>query len=222
MNIFPLLQPHTIDLYDLRNKQYEIKHVPASSLLNVKRFDLFAKLYYIRLYSTDKEKALKIYTEHIKAFNPDLREPGRGDKTSLTTFIDTFDRLIEAFRENDFDEKISIVPIDGDNVILDGAHRVAALAYYNKEVTVAQFQETKAKMFDCTYFKMRGLRWKTCDIISSEMTYWMGNIENIENEVTATTNEDGICEFLFRLKHIYWLNCKVFLVQLIHYTGTKE
>ncbi len=221
MDIFSLLQLHTIALYDLRNKQYEIKQIPARSLLNVKRFDLFAKLYYIRYSSIDKEKALRIYKEHIKAFNPDLNEPGRNDKSSLRMFIDTFDKLIETFKEREFDKEISLVPIDGNNVILDGAHRVAALAFYNKDVIVAQFKDVKAKEFDCNYFKKRGLRWKTCDIISSEMTYWMGNFFN-EAESQQLQKGNIFQEFLFRLKNIYWLNCKVFLAQMIHYSSTKR
>lgn len=45
---FSLLQPHTVKLYNLECKEYEVQDVPARSLLVGSRFDLFAKLYYIR------------------------------------------------------------------------------------------------------------------------------------------------------------------------------
>lgn len=170
---FSLLQPHTVNLYDLTNKTYTIERVKAKSLLSPLRFDLFAKLYYAKHRDDDPTKARHIYIEHIKAFNPDGREPGRDDKISFEDFIRIFDSLLDYFKENNFDEKESIVPLSSNGIILDGAHRVAALAYYNKEITIARFNGVVSVcQFDYLYFKMRGLSQEVSDTIAKEILNW--------------------------------------------------
>ena len=174
---FTLLQEHTIDIYQLRNHECRLEKVPARSLLNPKRFDLFAKLYYIDNVSTNRDDALRVYGEHIKTFNPDGREPGREDKQGVDDFVAVFDQIITHFKDHDFDDEVSVVPVDGNGVILDGAHRVAALAYYGKTVTIARFDDVKAKCdFDCTYFKNRGMAWDVADTIALEMVKWLDQL----------------------------------------------
>ena len=156
---------------------YSIENVNARTLLTGKRFDLFAKLYYLTHYKENKEHALCVYIEHIKAFNPDGKEPGRDDKLSFDDFVSVFNNLIESFKDKDFDKSVSLVPVDSNGVILDGAHRVAILAYYNKEITIARFKDVTSKAnFDYQYFKMRGLSWVTLDEIALEMMYWLSNV----------------------------------------------
>lgn len=170
---YNLLQKHTVEIYQLKDRECSIHSVPARSLLKPQRFDLFAKLYYIGNVSTNRDTALMVYAEHIKAFNPDGREPGRDDKDGVRDFVSVFDGLIEHFKNNDFDDSKSVVPVDKNGVILDGAHRVAALAYYGKNVTIAQFDEVESKCdFDYIYFKNRGLSWDVADMIALEMVKW--------------------------------------------------
>ena len=55
------LQPHTIHIYGLDSiEDYSILKIKARELLNYKRFDLFAKLYYIHNRHNNFEDA-KIY-----------------------------------------------------------------------------------------------------------------------------------------------------------------
>lgn len=177
MSVLSLLQPHTIKIYNLENKSYFKETINARELLSVKRFDIFAKLYYARNRVSDRHNALKVYTSHIKAFNPDCKEPGRDDKTSLENFISAFDELLDTFENGEFDSSKSLVPVDSNGIILDGAHRVAALAFYNKEVTILRFKDVKAKCnFDFNYFINRGLAWEICDTIASEMLLWKENL----------------------------------------------
>lgn len=188
-----LFQPHTVSLYGLDQKSYSIEKVSAKSLLKPSRFDLFAKLVYIRYRKSNPEFAIRIYSEHIKAFNPDLKEPGRDDKNGLQDFIDSFDKLIDYFSENEFDENISLIPVSDDGTILDGSHRLAALIYFDKEVTIARFNGLKPVCdFDYDYFLKRGLPVSTADTIVNETKdeltnlyvacLWpkMGNIKNRE------------------------------------------
>lgn len=172
-----LIQSHTVNIYNLESKEYKCEVVNARSLLHVSRFDLFAKMYYARNRIKQHEKALSVYIQHIKAFNPDLKEPGRDDKVTLESFVGTFDGLLDYFKDNNFDDAISIVPVDEDGVILDGAHRVAALAYYNKKITILRFSGVKSKgPFDYKYFKERGLSWSICDLIANEIPLWRNDI----------------------------------------------
>lgn len=176
-SLLSLLQPHTVEIYGLQDKVYTCTDVNARDLLHVSRFDLFAKLYYARNRTVFATEALDVYVQHIKAFNPDMQEPGREDKVTIEAFISTYDYLLDYFKENDFDASTSLIPVDEDGVILDGAHRVAALAYYGKSVTIVKFQGVKSKgPFDYRYFKERGLSWKICDIIANEMSVWREDI----------------------------------------------
>lgn len=171
------IQEHTIKIYDLSNQSYQIETIKARTLLSPYRFDLYAKLYYIKHRDENKEKALEVYYQHIKAFNPDWKEPGREDKINRKDFIETFDKLIDYFQKHDFDNSISIVPIGKDNTILDGAHRIAALAYWDKEVTIARFDKIVPKcQFDYEYFKQRGLSNEVSDLIANEICQWNENV----------------------------------------------
>ena len=194
--ILEKLQPHTIKIYNLADKKFQLKVVKARSLLTPKRFDLFAKLYYI---TYRNEYAIKVYKEHIKTFNPDLKEPGRTDKNSSEDFIKAFDILISEFNNTEFNDNISIIPVDSNGVILDGAHRVAALAYYDKDVTIVQFENVVTKCnFNYSYFKIRGLNWEILDVIAHEMIKWLPNlfVACVWPRVNNTKNTDYILNFL--------------------------
>ena len=174
---FSLLQPHTVKLYNLECKEYEVQDVPARSLLVGSRFDLFAKLYYIRHRQTDNVMAREVYNQHIKAFNPDLKEPGREDKNGYDDFIDAFDALIDDLTVNGFDPDKSLIPIDENGIILDGAHRLCALAFADKQVRIVKFKQVNSNgRFDYEYFLKRGLSRKTADIIAGEMVLWLPNV----------------------------------------------
>lgn len=176
--VFSLLQQHTIDIYKLKNHRFTLEKVKARSLLSLSRFDLLAKLFYIRnMQEGHEDVARKVYLEHIKAFNPDAREPGRDDKTSYEDFLSVFDQLITYFRDHDFDAEKSVVPVGAGDAILDGAHRIAALAYWDKDVTVARFADVEpVAQFDYAYFRSRGLPQATADTIAAEALRWKDDI----------------------------------------------
>ncbi len=177
MSIISKLQPHTVSIYNLQDKKCSIEQVPARQLLSGLRFDVFAKLYYIAHKEKDLQEAQKLYIKHIKIFNPDGKEPGREDKTTLKDFVTSFDVLIETIRTKGFDKEISLIPIDRDGISLDGAHRTAAAAFFNEDVFVAKFPEVKRKCdFDYNYFIERGLRREYADAIMLEMLNWKSNI----------------------------------------------
>lgn len=172
-----LLQKHTVSIYELDQHTFIKKRMKARELLSAERFDLFAKLFYIKNRELDKAKASKVYVDHILAFNPDGKEPGRSDKESVQDFIQVFDELIDHFKEHEFDNTISLIPVDSNYVHLDGSHRVAALAYYDKEVDVLYFPDVESKStFDYSYFIKRGLSVKIADTIALETLVYTSNL----------------------------------------------
>ena len=210
--ILDKLQQHTIDIYNLANKSYEVKSVNARTLLTSARFDLFAKIYYIANKENNNTSAKEIYAEHIQAFNPDLKEPGRNDKNGIEDFINAFDNIIYQFSATEFDPDKSLIPVDSNGVILDGAHRVAALAFFNKNATIVQFKDTTAKRaFNYEYFKQRGLGWHCLDTIAHEMVKWLPNIhvaciwpkvgtkENVQI-ITSLINQDNTIGYINQLR----------------------
>lgn len=175
--IIQRLQPHTVEIYHLTEDSVEEKWVDARSLLIPSRFDLYAKLYYIRMRQENRAEAERVYKEHIKAFNPDLKEPGRDDKSGYDDFMSSFNQLIDNLKSKEFDSSVSLVPVTEDGVILDGAHRVAALAYFDRKVGIALCKSVRPKAdFDYNYFKIRGLSWGTMDMIANEMVRWVSDM----------------------------------------------
>jgi len=172
-----LLQKHTVDLYTLAAHDYVKQVVEARSLITVQRFDLFAKLFYIQNRTKNKALALQVYGEHIKVFNPDLKEPGRTDKNGLQDFVDTFDKMIDYFETKEFDSSISIVPVSNSGVILDGSHRTAILAFYNKKVKILKFNNVEPVCkFDYSYFQSRGLSIFSADKMALEAIAYIDDI----------------------------------------------
>jgi len=171
------LQQHTIAIYKLDQHTFVKKRIKARELLSADRFDLYAKLFYIKNRVQDAAKAQQVYADHILAFNPDGKEPGRSDKDGVGDFTRVFDELINHFKDHEFDETISLIPVDENYVPLDGSHRVAALAYFDKEIEVLYFPDVKSKTsFDYNYFMTRGLPIKSADAIAKETLAYASNL----------------------------------------------
>ena len=177
-DILVRLQPHTVNIYHLAEHSCTLYTVKARTLLTLDRFDLFAKLYYIEQREAGNLiEARDVYDRHIIAFNPNGKEPGREDKNSVEDFVSAFDVLIDRFRKEEFDDSISLIPVSEGGSILDGAHRVAALAYFDREVTIAKFKGVHPKCsFDYRYFLDRGLSWTIADTIAHTMVHWTENL----------------------------------------------
>ena len=103
------------------------------------RFDLMAKYKYVefREKGYDMHFARDLYVRHIEAFSGgSFREPGSETKTSADAYLSEFDALIDSIRTNGYDASSGAVPVNEKNVIGDGAHRVAACAWFGLDVPV--------------------------------------------------------------------------------------
>ena len=51
--------------------------------------------------------------------------------------------LIQDFLNNKFDIDKTIIPVDSDGLIIDGAHRICCAAYFNQIIRVIKFSDLK-------------------------------------------------------------------------------
>lgn len=135
---FDLLDKFYLDLD--KSQPYEIIDLPARELINSKRFDFFSILIYIdhRVKGLDMSFATNLYKERVAAVTDgSFIEIGKSEsKNTFNKFTNTLDKLIVDFQKDNFDNDQSLIPIDADNVVLDGAHRVCCAVYFNRKIRV--------------------------------------------------------------------------------------
>lgn len=161
--------------------KWEEFDIDARELLSYQRFDLFSNLIYIRAY--DKQAGLKwakeIYRARTAAITGyKLSEPGNYNKNNFDDFINTFNDLIDQFRNHDFDSTLSVVPIDEYNILIDGAHRVTCAAYYGKKVRVVKIHQSFSKDLTVSYsfFNPNLCGRSNIDAMALEFCRWHKNI----------------------------------------------
>lgn len=138
---------------------YEIEEIPARELIKPERIDLIAKWIYIENFEkkNDMTFARELYAKHIEAFSEGtFSEPGNEEKNSLEKYFEVFEKLIIEIKENGFDENKSLILVGKDNVLIDGSHRCACAAYFNKNVKVLRIPQLTVK-YDVEFFTSRKL-----------------------------------------------------------------
>lgn len=136
---------------------YEIEEMDAEQLILPERLDLAIKYYFIQC---REEKgnityATELYKQHIDAFSDGMYlEPGNKEKDTFQKYMDSFCELIEEFKTNGYQSAISLIPVGKDNVLLDGAHRVACAAYFRQKVKVIRFPHLSV-CYDYQFFRKR-------------------------------------------------------------------
>ncbi len=157
---FELLSENLISTHGItEDTRYSIDETDAFELLRPERIDIAAKLIYIdaRVTGENVDEARDVYARHIEAFSEGYySEPGNKENTTLDSFFEVFDKLIDDKRENGFDPSRSLIPVGRDNIILDGAHRTACAIYFGKKVKVIKFPGLSVN-FGYEYFRGRYL-----------------------------------------------------------------
>ena len=122
------------------------------------------------------ERAIEVYRDNINAFScGTFTEPGQNDKNSFEKYLNTFNSLIDDIKTNGFNENISLIPVGDDNIILDGSHRTAAAAYYDKNVTVIHFPGTRWQ-WDYKFFRQRLMSDTSMGFMASAYTQLRNNL----------------------------------------------
>ena len=164
-----LIHPHWINKFHLDSLEGEVKIVPARSLVGPWRFGIFAKMAYIRYRDSRPCLARRVYLESIRATNPFGKEYGKEkEKSSFRIFVRVFNELIKRFSAGEFDPKESIVPVGGERHIIDGEHRIAALSFFDKDVTICEFPSAEMPCFDYDYYKERWMSDYCRDLAACE------------------------------------------------------
>ena len=175
-----LIHPHWINKFHLDSLEGEVKIVPARSLLGPWRFGLFAKMVYIRYRDSRPHLARRVYRESMRCTNPLWKEYGKEkEKNKYRIFIKVFNELINTFSTSDFDPRESIVPVGAEKHIIDGEHRVSALAFFDKEVTICEFPVTGMYNLKYRFYKDRGMSDYLMDLTVYESAILLKNLRVI-------------------------------------------
>lgn len=147
------------------NEINEITRICSKELLNINRFDLLAKLDYLKNieYADKSDWSERVYLEHIKAFNS-FNEQDGSDKNSAKKFINNFNELYESIKRQGFNKDISIIPIDNNGIIIDGAHRLACSIILGLDV-YCWVTNISAKNYSYQYFLNRGFSQEYVDYL---------------------------------------------------------
>ena len=174
-----LLHPYWVRKYALDRQHGVVERLPAVRLLVPDHFDLFARLFYIRNRKSHRLLATKVYLESLRCFTPFGKEWGQEEvKGRFFARLRRFDEMIDRFSREGFDDSVSLVALGKDNCLLDGSHRVSALAFYGKDVTVCRFDAVKPDILcDYTFFLDRGLPRGVADRVALEALDWLHGIQ---------------------------------------------
>jgi hypothetical protein len=143
------------------------KEINAIDFLSSNRLDIVAKYLYVKFFikKIDSNFGLDIYLSHIDSFNGFV-ENDESKKIGKDEFISTFNSLIESIKINGYDPD-SFIPISKNNIILDGAHRIAASIYFDEKVNTVS-TNFENKIFDYKFFKDMGLKEEFLDAMAYE------------------------------------------------------
>ena len=138
-------------------------------LVTPERFDILAKHLYARHRALGVESgwAQELYHQHIRAFSNGTCREGDGRKNGIEDYIRSFDETLDSVGAKGFDAQETLVPIGRNNVVIDGAHRVAACLFHRRPVT-GLFFDFQPNSYGGDYFSKRGLPENHCDAIALE------------------------------------------------------
>ena len=155
-------------------RDYEVKTVPARSLISPYRLDLLGKIAYVesREKNINREFGLNIYKRTLDVCTMGtFSETDNANKQCFEDFISAFDRLIDSIKEKGMDSSQSVIPVGKNGVIMNGAHRVAIAAYYGMDVPIVEFDKD-ASLIDADLCKKRFMSDEDLDYLVTELCKW--------------------------------------------------
>mgnify|MGYP001269461014 CR=1 FL=1 len=162
------------------------------------RFDLMAKLLYIKNYEKEINSKfyIDLYKQHINVFNKNWEHPGT--KTNILEFISEFNKLIQSFKKNGFDNKYPI-QMGKNTVIINGSHRLMLSYYYNIKPNII-FKENNGHTYNYDFFLQRNNYWRR-----NNETY--NNLKQIYADTMALeyikNNKNVRCMITYPIAHKY-------------------
>lgn len=134
-------------------------------LLRPSRFDVAAKVIYAqeRVLGEVSVWAMHVYVEHIRAFNG--FHEADGSKHCKVDFVQHFDNVIQSIKEHGFHSD-GLVPVDRNQTIIDGGHRLATCLALNEPIQLVHFDQYQNLVYDYRYFEGRGLGREICNAVA--------------------------------------------------------
>ncbi|WP_432772786.1 hypothetical protein [Francisella salimarina] len=159
----------------LQKDRYEIVELSPSKLLTWNRLDLAFKLFYLDNKDKNKEIAVKVYKEDIKAQTlGSFEEIGNQDKNSFEKYIKEFSNTYKNIKEKGFNENQTLIPLSNVNTIINGAHRVSSAIHLDKKITCVKLDEP-IMICDYNYFYERDVSSNILDIVVSKFIEYSEN-----------------------------------------------
>jgi FkbM family methyltransferase len=142
---------------------------PFDFLFHPLRFDLMFKYIYADAFIKNRisDWFKQIYATHIKVLSPDYEERDGSGKKGLEAYFESFHTLINSLNQDGFDEKKSLVVVSDDNLVVSGAHRVAAAAALKKPIIVARVPY-RGHNYSFDFFRKNGLSEELLDYSAFE------------------------------------------------------
>lgn len=148
--------------------EYNIEYKEAITLLSSNRIDILIKYLYAQsiLNKKTNDFHVELYLEHIKAFNYFV-EADDTNKIGKEDFLENFKNLIHSINSQGLISTTAI-PIDKNNIPLDGAHRIAIGMALNIQIPTFTIQTKNTHNFNYHFFINRNFDSKLLDYLSIE------------------------------------------------------
>lgn len=161
------------------NSNCEEETVDARKLICPQRFDLYANLLYIdhKVKGVKDEYALSVYKERTRTITGfKMSEAQNSRKNSFEDFLAVFDELIDDIRNGKYDTERTLIPVDKNYVLMDGAHRVSCAAYFGKEIKILRFVDYESPHMSSDFLRKNIIPEKTLDAMALESCRWHDNL----------------------------------------------
>ena len=178
----------TKDQYDKLDKCYfnfdinsncEEETIDARKLICPQRFDLYANLLYIdhKVKGVRDNYALSVYKERTRTITGfKMAEAQNARKNSFEDFLAVFDALIDDTRNGKYDAERTLIPVDKNYVLMDGAHRVSCAAYFGKVVKILRFVDYESPHMSSDFLRKSIIPETALDAMALETCRWHDNL----------------------------------------------
>ncbi|MDB2366497.1 hypothetical protein N9V49_03215 [Flavobacteriaceae bacterium] len=150
------IEPHIYK--DLKFEEYDMFAEKSTKLLSTNRLDLGFKLYFLEYINRNDIIARDVYFKSLKANKLfTIKEYGNKKKNSLKDFEFFFKELFDKIKIKGFDINKSILPLNINNELLNGSHRLAISSFLSKEISYIKTEHKDFEKQDYNYFYKRNV-----------------------------------------------------------------
>lgn len=182
----------------------EVINICSSQLLSPMNFDVYAKYVYAkaRILNIDNKFINKLYIEHIYAFNH-FKDPD-GSKNSKKDFINSFNYLIDEYKNNNINFDNIIIPISNQGILIDGSHRLSVALLNNQNINCVKL-DIDDLCFNYEFFKKRKLKLQYLDYMALQIKDILPNVKCLVLEYSNKLEKDMIINDLYDKFDIYYI-----------------